>query len=76
MMEQIAEEAKEEVQVVNNQDKLTKVKAGQQKSKGEATSRCANRHKQVECNVCYRKMKSNNLTRHMKIHQKLYGKPE
>ena len=30
------------------------------------------RHKQVECKVCLRKMRSNNLKRHMLKHRELY----
>ena len=27
------------------------------------------KHKQVLCNVCYKEMRSDNLTRHMKVHE-------
>ena len=32
----------------------------------------AGRHRQLECNVCLRKMRSDNLKRHMQTHQKLH----
>ena len=34
------------------------------------------RHAQVECTVCFRKMRSNNLKRHMRKHRDLYSLDE
>ena len=39
-------------------------------------SRSADRHKRVECKVCFRKMRSNNIKRHMKTHKKLLNQVE
>ena len=36
------------------------------------TSRSTDRHKQVECKVCLRNMRSNTLKRHMLKHRELY----
>ena len=30
------------------------------------------RHSQVECTICFRKMRSNNLKRHLRKHRDLY----
>ena len=38
----------------------------------EVESHCKDRHKQVECQVCLRKMRSNNLKRHMRKHRELH----
>ena len=43
----------------------------QENAKAETNPQPADRHKQAECKVCCRKMRSDNLTRHMKTHQKL-----
>ena len=29
-----------------------------------------NQHKQVSCNICFKSMRSNNMKRHMKVHEK------
>ena len=34
------------------------------------------RHRQIECDVCYRPMRSNNLHRHKKIHKDLLSLPD
>ena len=34
------------------------------------------RHRQVECTVCFKKMRSNNLKRHMRKHRDLYSLAE
>ena len=34
------------------------------------------RHEQVECTVCFRKMRSNNMKRHMRKHRDLYSLDE
>ena len=31
------------------------------------------RHRQLECTVCFKKMRSNNLKRHMRKHRDLYS---
>ena len=38
----------------------------------EATSQTTDRHKQAECKVCLRRMRSNNLKRHMLKHRELH----
>ena len=68
-MEQIGEETKEEQQQILDEDKPTEeVEIGQENAKGKAKSRSADRHKQVECEGCFRKMRANHLKRHMRTH--------
>ena len=55
-------------QVVNVKEDQ-EVSDGMQKIEEQAQS--TDRHKQVECKVCLRKMRSNNLKRHMLKHREL-----
>ena len=68
-MEQNGEETKE-VQTFTDQDNLTEVKLVQKKMKGKTKS--VNRNKTIECKVCFRKMRSDNLKQHMKTHENLF----
>ena len=38
----------------------------------KTNTQSADRHRQLECKVCFRKMRSDILKRHMKTHRKLY----
>ena len=76
-MEQIVEETQEEVQAVNNQDKPTEEVAVSDKcyedgKKKRVQKRTETRNKQAECKVCFRKMRSDNVKRHMLTHQKVF----
>ena len=42
------------------------------KMDGSSKSRCADRHKQVECKICLRKMRSDTLKHHMLKHRELH----
>ena len=78
-MKQSGEGKKEEQQQIRDEDKPTEGELIQENVKRETNPRSenvkakktANRNKQAECKVCCRKIRSDNLTRHMKTHQKL-----
>jgi len=52
-----------------NSTELTLVK---KEKTGKTKSRSADRHKTIECTVCFRKMRTDHLIRHMRTHQKIF----
>ena len=67
-MEQIGEGTQKVQQEFRDHDKPTEVTEVQENAKEKANPRSLNRNKQVECEGCFRKMRSNNLKRHMRTH--------
>ena len=77
MMKQMGEEIQEVQQQILNQDKQSfSDKCCEDGKKNRVQERTETRNKQVECKVCFGKMRSDNLKRHMKKHQKVYERRE
>ena len=48
------------------------IKIGDASNLQQKPQSAASRHKQIECNICLRKMRSDHLKRHMLKHQELH----